>query len=246
MQARIKPSKTCNEEGLGIDFEYTAPGMPQQNGHVEHKFATLFNQVCTMLKGGKFTTYQRNCPWTEAAKTATLLQNNLITPNRNPSPFQNFFVKGKKSILTSMQKFGEICIATYKDNTHQAKLANCGTPSIWVGYAENHPTGKYKMFNPKAKKIILTRDMTFLQKFYCEYTQVEKPVVVTSSYEGSDEEEKLKRVSLVSNNDSLDIVSDSNSDSSDEDFKNNEDNFFDKKNDQVKITLQTIINPKVV
>ena len=72
-----------------------------------------------------------------------------------------------------MQKFGKMCIATLKDNTHWSKLANRGTPSIWVGYAENHPAGTYQIFNPKTKKIILTRDMTFLQKSYSEYTKVE-------------------------------------------------------------------------
>ena len=35
--------QTCNQEGLVINFEYTAPGTPQQNGLIEHKFATLFN-----------------------------------------------------------------------------------------------------------------------------------------------------------------------------------------------------------
>ena len=78
-----------------------------------------------------------------SCNTATLLKNNLITPNRTPSPFQQFFGKGKKSVLTSIQKFGEMCIITYKDITHQAKLDNCGTRGIWVGYAENHPTGTF-------------------------------------------------------------------------------------------------------
>ena len=47
----------CNQKGLGIDFEYTAPGILQQNGHIEHKFTTLFNRVHAMLNGGKFTTH---------------------------------------------------------------------------------------------------------------------------------------------------------------------------------------------
>ena len=45
------------------------------------------------------------------------------------------------------------------------------------------------IFNPKTKKIILTQDMTFLQKSYSEYTKIEKPVVLTTSYEGLDDEE---------------------------------------------------------
>ena len=88
--------KTCKEEGLGINFEYTAPGMPQQNGHIKCKFATLFNQVCTMLNGEKFTTYLQSSVWAEAANTATVLKNHLITPNRTLSPFQQFLRKERR------------------------------------------------------------------------------------------------------------------------------------------------------
>ena len=109
-----------------------------------------------MLSGGKFTTYLQSSFWAEAANTATFLENHLITPNRSLSQFQHFFGKGKSNVLMSMKKFGEMCIATFKDNTHRAKLANQGTPGIWVGYAENHPTGTYRIFNPKTKRIILT------------------------------------------------------------------------------------------
>ena len=144
--------KTCSQEGLGINFEYTAPGTPQQNGCIERKFATLFNRVCAMLNGGKFTTYLQSGLWAEATNTAMLLENNMITPNRTLSPFQQFFGRGKKNDLTSMQKIGEMCITTYKDNSHGAKFANHGTPGIWVVYTENHPVGTYWIFNPKTKK----------------------------------------------------------------------------------------------
>ena len=87
-----------------------------------------------------------------------------------------------------MQKFGEMCITMYRNNTHQAKLANHGSPGIQVSYADGHPTGTYQVFNPKTKKIVLTQDVTFLQKSYGEYSKVEKPVLVTMSHEGLDEE----------------------------------------------------------
>ena len=35
--------RTCKQEGLGIDFEYTVPGTPQQNGKVEWKLASLLS-----------------------------------------------------------------------------------------------------------------------------------------------------------------------------------------------------------
>ena len=99
-----------------------------------------------------------------------------------------------QNVLALMQKFDEMCITTFKDNTHQAKSPNQGNHGIWVGYAKNHPTHTYWIFNPKTKWIILTQDVTFLQKSYCEYSKVEKPVILIKSYEGSDNEEELEIV----------------------------------------------------
>ena len=53
-----------------------------------------------------------------------------------------------------MQKVGEMCIATFKDNFHQAKLTNQGTSGIWVGYTEGHPTGTYGISTQKLKKYL--------------------------------------------------------------------------------------------
>ena len=135
--------------------------MPQQNGQVKQKFATLFNQVDTIVNDGKFSTYLKNGLRAKAMNTAKLLENNRITPNRNLSLFQQFFGKGKRSILSSMQTFGEMCITTYRNNIHWAKLTNQGTSSIWDGYAAGYPTWTYPVFNLKTKKIILTRDVIF-------------------------------------------------------------------------------------
>ena len=114
MQKKIKHSKrNCKQEGLGINVEYTAPDMPQKCN-----FATLFNLVCAMINGGKFTTFLQSSLWAEAANTAMLLENHLIIPNKILSSFQQFFGKGKKSFLTLMQKIGEMCITTYKVNSY--------------------------------------------------------------------------------------------------------------------------------
>ena len=84
--------------------------------------------------------------------------------------------------------------------------------------------------------------MTFVQKYYNEYTKIEKHVVVTTSYEGLDKEEELEMVPTDNN---VNVVSSSKSNSSKEDFKNSK--FFDEDiNDQVIATPQTTINKKVV
>ena len=67
----------------------------------------------------------------------------------------------------------------------------------------------------------MARDVTFLQKSYGEYSKVEKPVVLNTSYEGSDDEEEHEMVPVDNKNNDVNVVSDSDSDSSDEEFKNN-------------------------
>ena len=44
----------CNQEGMGIEFKYTALGIPPENGCVEWKIAIIFNGINAMLNGGKF------------------------------------------------------------------------------------------------------------------------------------------------------------------------------------------------
>jgi len=41
--------RNAKEEGLGLNFKFTAHATPQQNGRVEHKFVTLFRRVWLML-----------------------------------------------------------------------------------------------------------------------------------------------------------------------------------------------------
>ena len=70
---------------------------------------------------------------------------------------------------------------------------------------------------------------------------------MTTSYEGSDDEEELETVPVENNNNNVHVVNDSDSDSSDEDFESNKENFFDEDiDDQVKASPKTTVNAKVV
>ena len=96
MQVKMLPRESLQTGKAGVDFEYTALGMQQQNSHVKQKFATLFNWVCTLVSGGKFNAYLWNSLWAEAANSAILLKNNLSTPKKTLSPFQHFLRKERK------------------------------------------------------------------------------------------------------------------------------------------------------
>ena len=51
--------------------------------------------------------------------------------------------------------------------------------------------------------------MTFLQKSYGEYSKFEKPVVLNTSYEGSNDEEELQKVPVENNNNNVNVVTNS-------------------------------------
>jgi transposase InsO family protein len=81
-----KLEEACKREGLGIQFEYTAPGTPQQNGRVERKFATLYARVRAMLNHALLPSKLQHGLWAEAAAAATLIENTLVTKYKNMAP----------------------------------------------------------------------------------------------------------------------------------------------------------------
>ena len=50
----LKLKENCDRLNLGIEFEFTAPNTPQQNGIVERKFATLYGQGRALLNKAGF------------------------------------------------------------------------------------------------------------------------------------------------------------------------------------------------
>ncbi len=121
--------KACKQKGLGELFEYSAPGTPQQNGRVEQKFATLYNQVRATLNSGKLTSSLRNQFWAETAQTATVLQKNLVSQQGAMNPYHQFFGMERTSSLDTIQRFDEIyvlayCVAIMKIDSESRKALN--------------------------------------------------------------------------------------------------------------------------
>ena len=67
--------RESDKNELGIIFEYTAPGTPQQNGVVERAFVTVMGKARAMMNYAGFTMAKRQQLWCEAAQTSTMLDN---------------------------------------------------------------------------------------------------------------------------------------------------------------------------
>jgi hypothetical protein len=64
-----------------INFEYTAPNTPQQNGLIERKFATLYGKIRALTTASQLPQKLRNALWSHAAQLVTSLENTTVDKN---------------------------------------------------------------------------------------------------------------------------------------------------------------------
>ena len=97
----------CKQEGLGIEFEFTVPNTPQQHGRIERTFATLYGQMCAMMNA--MPKQDSNTLLTEAADTATNLDNLIIRPIESQNSYHKFYGNKKKCFASpdNFNTFGE-------------------------------------------------------------------------------------------------------------------------------------------
>ena len=124
----------CIEKDLGIFFEYTAPGTPQQNGVVKRAFATMLGKTRAIMNGAGFDEKKRHLFWTEAANTVTHLEHITIRKRTTRTPHYLFY-GSDAPYAQHLQVFGKLAIVKVLNPTN--KLSDKGMKAIFVGYAEN-------------------------------------------------------------------------------------------------------------
>ena len=100
--------RESDKNDLGIIFEYTAPGTPQENGVVERAFVTVMGRARAMMNHAGFTMAKRQQLWCEASQTAALLDNILVQDSAKSAPFTQFF--GVDAKYAKHLKFLEKCV----------------------------------------------------------------------------------------------------------------------------------------
>ena len=127
-----KFQELAEKNGLGIHFEFTAPDTPQQNGKIERKFATLYGRVRSMLNEARLPSQLRKGLWAEAARTASMISNILVTDN-NPVPPHKLFYGSNARLTKNTRIFGEIGIVANVQQQFQSKMTNVETLAcFWV------------------------------------------------------------------------------------------------------------------
>ena len=74
--------KECDRANMGITFEFTTPGTPQQNSVAERRIPTLMGRARAMLIQARIESKYKGEFWCEVISTATNLDNIVVRPER--------------------------------------------------------------------------------------------------------------------------------------------------------------------
>ena len=161
--------KECDKKNLGIIFEFSAPGTPQQNSVIERKIPTLLGRSRAMMLAAGFSQQDKRKFWCEVISTATKLDNIMARKERTKSPYTLFHNDDPK-YMKFLRSFGEMAVIAISDGKKmRSKLDTRGRTGIFVGYADDHAGNVYRFINIEPKKIILSRDIQWLKPFWKEY-----------------------------------------------------------------------------
>ena len=161
--------KECDKANLGISFEFTAPGTPQQNSAAERRIPTLMGRARAMLIQAGIKSKYKGEFWCEVISTATKLDNITVRPERTKPPHTLFY--GEDSNYSrSLRTFGEMAvIAIHEGKKMRSKLDDRGKTCMFVGYADDHTKDVYRFLNIHTRRIILSRDVKWLNIIWKQY-----------------------------------------------------------------------------
>ena len=161
--------KECDKQNLGIIFELTAPGTPQQNSIAERRIPTLMGRARAMLIQAGLEPKHKGELWCEVISTATKLDNIMVRPERTKPPHTLFHGEDAK-YAKNFRTFGEMAvIAIHEGRKMRSKLDDRGKTCMFVGYTEDHTKDVYRFLNIHTKRIILSRDVRWLNIIWKRY-----------------------------------------------------------------------------
>ena len=147
----------------GIENQLTTPYTPQQNGVSERMNRTLMEMARSML-------YHADLPqelWAEAVSTAAYLRNRCPTSTfLGATPYERWF--GSKPNVDHLRIFG--CpVYVHTPDQKRRKLDPKAFKGLFVGYPAG--TKGYKIFDPDTRKMVCSRDVSFLEDSFTSVYQ---------------------------------------------------------------------------
>jgi transposase InsO family protein len=145
----------------GIIHEFTNVYCPEQNGIAERLNRTINDKARCMLGNAKLPKQF----WAEAVRTANYIRNNsLCKPCENKTPMELW--NGYKPNVSYFKIFGCTAYATLPKQHRSWKYGERAVKTIFLGYLDNRKG--YRLWNPKNRTIINSRDVKFNEHLFNE------------------------------------------------------------------------------
>lgn len=140
-------------ESKGVQYQYTVPYSPQQNGVSERKNRSLVEMGRCLLKEASIG----NKYWGEAIMTANYLQNRLVSKTIVSTPFELW--EKKKPSIEHLRIFGSKAHVLTPE-VKRKKWDSKTKILTFVGYDE-HSKG-YRLADLRTNKVVISRDVKFI------------------------------------------------------------------------------------
>ena len=144
----------------GVVLEYTAPNSPQQNGRCEKKIHVVWQRSMVFMVFANMTIESQTKFWAEAVGTSCFHENLTIKAERISPALESWTHKPVKKWMSKLIEFGRVGVMNKKRKIH-GKMQERGEVVMMVGYALNHGSGTYRVYNPKTNRIVLSKDVTW-------------------------------------------------------------------------------------
>ena len=243
-------------KGFNINFEFTAPYTPEMNGKIERKFATLYGKARSMLNAARLPHNLREGLWAQCAKTASQLENIIVSKEDDLSPAEKFHGANPKW-TKYLRTFGEVAILN--DDQHRTikgKLTDHGYPAIFVGYPDHQPSDVYEFMKMSNRSIVRSRNICWLQQSYGTYKKITQVNVLKTLEEDDEDEIQTNEVfetgrmdELANQEDEAIIISDNEENEEDQTRSNtsetedsNEDELDDDSVESINVKLNTQVH----
>ena len=151
---------------MPVKFEYTGRATPQQNSLVERGFDTLMSDARSMMYKANIPEDKRHKLCKEAIMTATLNDGLMVKTidGRTATRFEHFGDEIPR-FARNLRIWGEAGVVSLRD-LKTPKIGDKGLVCMFVGYALQHPSDCYRMYNCKTGRIHVTRDVKWLHKMF--------------------------------------------------------------------------------
>ena len=166
--------KSCLKDGINVEFEYTAPYSPQYNGKVERSFPTIFNKMRACFAYAGIPEEKGRQLWSECASTIVHVENIIVKKKGDKCAYEMLKRKIPR-YAKDLHVFGEMAVIKDNGSKMKGKIKNRGVIAMFVGYSEKHASKVYRFLKLDTNRIIMSRDVTWLNQLYGEYIKEDEP-----------------------------------------------------------------------